>query len=324
MHVARWLNADKASLRLALFTATMLAASLLLAQTPAQAPTASTKAPMQGTLERIRTTGKLTLGYVAVARPLSYRNESGNADGYAVALCRGIAAIVKKELNQPSLSVQFVPVGADALDAVKDGRIDLLCVPLQPTLSRREKVSFSIPVFASGNSILMRKDAPAAFRDLIEGRYDKEGPLWRGSPRLQVLNERNFAVVAGTSAERLAKERKLELNVTSVITPVPDFQTGLQRVLDGQSDALIAERSVLLDLAKRDPSGKDVIVADRLFDREALALAMPRGDEDFRLLVDKTLSRLYRTGKIEGVYERHLGAPNTVTREWFRLMAEPE
>ena len=51
---------------------------------------------------------------------------------------------------------------------------------------------------------------------------------------------------------------------------------------------------------------------------------MRRGDEDFRLLVDKTLSRLYRTGRIDGIYEQHLGKPDKATREWFRQFAEPE
>lgn len=314
MHIARWLTADKASLMLGLFAAALLAPSQLLAQT----------VPGSSTLERVRTTGKMTLGYFAAARPLSYRNASGNADGYSVALCRGIAAMVKKELNLPSLSVQFVAIDADPLGAVKNGRIDLLCAPMQPTLSRRAQVSFSIPVFASGTSMLMRKDGSREFRDLVEGRKTDEQPLWRGSPRLAILNQRNFAVVTGSSAERRITERKGELNVTSVITPVPDLRTGLQRVLRGESDAFVGDRSVLLDLAHNDPAGKDLLVIDRLFDHTSLSLAMQRGDEDLRLLVDTTLSRLYRTGRIDGIYEQHLGKPDAATREWFRRVAEPE
>jgi polar amino acid transport system substrate-binding protein len=53
-------------------------------------------------------------------------------------------------------------------------------------------------------------------------------------------------------------------------------------------------------------------------------LPVPRGDEDFRLLVDSTLSRLYRTGKIDAVYEQHLGKLDTSTRNWFQHFAEPE
>jgi len=314
MHIARWFTAEKTSLKLGVFAAALLAPALLLAQT----------APASSTLDRVRTSGKMTFGYFAAARPLSYRNSSGNADGYSVALCRGIAAIVKQELDLPNLSVQFTPIDADPIGAVRDGRIDLLCAPMQPTLSRRADVSFSLPVFSSGTGMLMRKDGSREFREAIEGRKTDEQPLWRGSPRLAALNQRNFAVVAGSSAERRLTERKGELNVTSVITPVRDLQAGLQRVLRRESDAFVGDRSVLLDLAHNDPAGKDLIVVDRLFDHTSLSLAMRRGDEDLRLLVDKTLSRLYRTGRIDGIYQQHLGKPDAATHEWFQRVAEPE
>ena len=283
MHIARCLTAEKASLKFALLAALAVAPSLLLAQTSSS------------TLDHIRSTGTLTLGYFPAAKPLSYKNASGNADGYAVALCRGIAAIVKSELGRPDLSVQFVPVEADAIAAVQTGRIDLLCAPMQPTLARRAKVSFSIPAFAGGTGVLMRKDASKDFRELLEGRTTGYKPLWRGQPQLQALNKRKFVVIAGSMPERRVKARKEELGVNSEISTVPNLQAGLQRVSSGEADAFLADRSVLLDLARNDASGK-VMVVDRVFDHTMLSLAMRRGDEDFRLLVDKTLSRLYRTG----------------------------
>jgi len=312
MHIARWPKVEKASLGLALFAAALLAPSLSIAQSGS------------GTLDRVRASGKITFGYYPAAKPLSYRSASGDADGYAVALCRGIAAVVKKQLNLPNLSVQFVQIDADPTAAVKAGQVDMMCGPMQPTLSRRQSVSFSIPVFVSGTSVLIRKDAPAEFRDLLEGRKTTSPSLWRGSPQLPVLNKRKFVVVDGSSSQRWVMQRKQELNVTSEITPVPNIQAGLQRVLRGESDAFISDRSVLIDLARNDPAGKDVKVIDHLFDVTWLALPLPRGDEDFRLLVDSTLSRLYRTGKIDGIYEKHLGKPDAATRDWFRHFAEPE
>lgn len=309
MHIARCLTVENVSRKFALLAVLALAPTLLLAQAPSS------------TLDHVRSTGTLTLGYFPAARPLSYKNASGNADGYAVALCRGIAAVVKGELGLPDLSVQFVPVGADAVAAVQTGRIDLLCAPVEPTLSRRANVSFSIPAFAGGTGVLMRKDASKDFRELLEGRTTGYKPLWRGQPQLQAINQRKFVVIAGSMAERRVKTRKQELGVNSVISTVPNLQAGLQKVSSGEADAFLADRSVLLDLARNDPS---VIVVDRVFDHTMLSLAMRRGDEDFRLLVDKTLSRLYRTGKINGIYEKHLGKPNAATREWFRQVAEAE
>jgi ABC-type amino acid transport substrate-binding protein len=47
------------------------------------------------TLARVRQAGKLVLGYRTDAQPFSYRDESGNAAGYSVELCKRIAAGVK-------------------------------------------------------------------------------------------------------------------------------------------------------------------------------------------------------------------------------------
>ncbi len=313
MQIARLMATKKFTWSLMLLIAAAMAPSMLCAQT--QAPAAST-------LDRIRASGKITLGYYANARPLSFQDDSGKVDGYAIALCRLIAADVQSKLGLPSLDAVFVPVDAtERYNAVKDGRVDLVCGPSEPTLARRADVSYSIPVISSGIGILVRRDAPAAFRDLLEGRETAARPLWRGSPRLQVLEEKRFAVIGGSTAERLLAERRAELNVNAFISVVPDLATGIRQVVDRRSDGFVADRTVLLDLARRDPSGSQVVVLTRIFDRESLSFVLSRNDEDFRLLVDTTLSRLYRSGKIDAIYEQFFGEPDAAMREWFRKTA---
>ena len=51
-----------------------------------------------GTLDRVKQSGKLTLGYRADARPFSYRDESGSPAGYSVALCGKIAEELKAKV----------------------------------------------------------------------------------------------------------------------------------------------------------------------------------------------------------------------------------
>jgi polar amino acid transport system substrate-binding protein len=58
------------------------------------------------TLERVKQAGKIILGYRADARPFAFRDESGNAAGYAVALCQKIAEQVKAELGLSTLAVE--------------------------------------------------------------------------------------------------------------------------------------------------------------------------------------------------------------------------
>ena len=75
-----------------------------------------------------------------------------------------------------------------------------------------------------------------------------------------------------------------------------DYATGLQMVLDRRAAALFGDRPVLIETAMRSPSARNsCIVLRRTLTREPLALAMRRGDDDFRLLVDRSLSRLFRS-----------------------------
>ena len=278
----------------------------------------------QATMAHARDTGALRLGYLPGARPMTWRNDAGAPEGYAISLCNLIAEAVRLQLKQPDLRVEFVPISSEPTTEIRDGRIDMACTPMQATLSRRASADFSIPVMQGGTGILIRRDVSPDLRNLLEGRKAEPKPIWRGSPRVAALENRNFAVVAGTASERWAQERRRDIGVNFTLTPVQSMQAGLARVVAGDSDALVADRNVLLDLARHGARGNEVMVVEREFDPTSYAFALPRGDDDFRLLVDRVLSRAYRSGKFVQLYSKHFGPPNDSTLTFFRRVAEPD
>lgn len=292
---------------------------------PAVVPTAyAQQAPAPTTtLDRIREAGRIGLGYYADGRPFSYRNESGQAAGYTVALCQEIAEAVQREVGRPDLAVEWVEVTIESrLRAIGQGEIDLLC-GVTATLSWREQVSFSIPVFPGGVGALLRTDAVASLKDILEGREARTGPLWRGSPAV-FLEEKTFAVVGGTAAERWLADRLAEFKIASEVVTVESHSAGLERVLDRSADVVFGDRAILLDAATRHPSANKLMVLDRLFSYEPVALALARGDEDFRLVVDRTLSRLYAAPEFTSLYAQWFGQPGEVARTFFRWNALPD
>ena len=130
--------------------------------------------------------------------------------------------------------------------------------------------------------------------------------------------------MAGTTAEAWLAERKAALGVVSEVAPVASYDAGVERVLTRQSDVFFGDRPILLDAAKRSPSAEDLLVLDRLYTYEPLALALARGDEDLRLLVDRTLSGLYRSGEIGDLYASYFGEPDENALTFFRLNTLPE
>ena len=79
------------------------------------------------TLDRVRSTGTLKLGYRIDARPFSYQ-EPNKPAGYSIEICQNLADMVKSELNLPALNVQWVPVTVEnQLKAVEQHDIDVMC-----------------------------------------------------------------------------------------------------------------------------------------------------------------------------------------------------
>jgi ABC-type amino acid transport substrate-binding protein len=316
MQLTRLLNPGRYRFGIAVFAFAMLTPVFLL---HAQA----VKEPV-GTLARVQKAGVLRLGYYASARPFSYQSEAGKPEGYAIALCQEIIKDLTADLGLPTLAFEFVPVTtADRYALLQQGKIDLLCGPSVETLARRKEVAFSIPVFPGGVGALMRADASAQLRDTLAGREAPFRPQWRASVAL-ALQKRTFSAATGTMVVDWLKSKQSEFKIDAKIIPVESDDVGVQRVLDGSTDVLFGERSILLDAAKRNPSAGKLIVLDRLFTYEPLALALARDDENLRLLVDRSLSRLYRSGTIQALYKQFFGEPGENTLTFFRLSALPE
>lgn len=316
MQLTRQMDSSGKGFKISTFGLALLAlAPLLQAEVKQTAP---------NTLARVQQTGTVKLGYYADARPFSYQDEGGKPVGYAIAICQQIANDLKSELRISSLTVDFVAVNAaDRFEAVKQGKIDLLCGPSVPTVARRKEVSYSIPVFPAGLGAMLRADAPAQIREVLSGREAPYRPLWRGSIGLS-LQKRTFSAVTGTTGLNWLNSKIDQFKIDAKVLPVDSHEDGVQKVLDRSTDVLFGERSILLDAKKRSPSGDDLIVIDRVFTYEPVALALTRGDEDFRLFVDRSLSKLSQSGAIQSLYKSFFGEPDENTLTFFRLSTVPE
>jgi polar amino acid transport system substrate-binding protein len=278
-----------------------------------------------GTLDRIRQNGKVMLGYRADAQPFSYRDESGNAAGYSVALCQAIADGLKTDLGLANLSIEWVPVTIDdRFPAVQQGKVDLLCGAESETLSRRKEVSFSLPIFPSGIGALLAADAPPELQEILERGSPPTKPIWRGSPARTLLEQQTFAVVANTRAVDWLRERAAAFDIDAKIIPVDSYEAGVQSLIDGGSDVLFGDRAILLEAAKRNPAAHDLTLLDRRFTNEPVALVLARGDEDFRLVVDQKLSQTIRSDAFRGLYARWFGEFDQPTARFFRDTVLPD
>jgi polar amino acid transport system substrate-binding protein len=277
------------------------------------------------TLERIRSSTTLKLGYDPDARPFSFEASKGSPDGYAVALCNKVADSLKTELNLPQLNLQWVALENDSRSrAAPDGVVDLVCGAEPVTLSRRKEVSFSLPIFPSGTGAVVSASAPVPLREVLEYGQPASRPVWRGSPARTILEHKTFSAISGTTSERWLSERINTFQLAATVVPASNYQQGIDRVRDGSSSVLFGDLALLMDAAARSDDSGNLIVLKRHFTVQPLALEMARNNEDFRLAVDRALSRTYAGPEFRAFFTTWFGPPDEAIETFFRQTVLPE
>jgi polar amino acid transport system substrate-binding protein len=277
------------------------------------------------TLDRIRASSSLKLGYVPDARPFSFKTDQGQPNGYAVALCNKIADSVRAQLSLPQLNVEWVPLTEDAkARAIQDGAVDLVCGAEPVTLSRRQEVSFSLPIFPSGTGVVLSTSAPLALGEVLASGQPSSRPIWRGSPARTILEHKTFSSIAGTTSERWLSDRIKTFQLAATSVPVESYKLGIERVLDGSSAALFGDMPLLMDAAAHSDDSANLIVLQRHFTYEPLGLELARGDEDFRLAIDRVLSQTYASQDFPELFTTWFGPPDETIVTFFRQTALPQ
>ena len=130
----------------------------------------------------------------------------------------------------------------------------------------------------------------------------------------------------GTTTEAALQATLEELSVGAEVVSVSDHHDGLAMLERDELAAYFADQSILLFLLLNSGVKDQLWLSGRFFTREPYALALARGDNDFRLFVDRSLSRLYRRGAIGQLFTKSFGIakPSQLVEALYLINALPE
>lgn len=262
---------------------------------------------MADTLDKVGESGVFTIGFRPDAAPFSMQRADGIADGYSVALCLEIAKSVAAKLGREEIHVDFKPVTvANRFAALAEGEIDILCGATSVTLSRRETIDFTLFTFVTGASVMVPADSTIANMGDTAGK--------------------RIGVLGSTTTEQALRNTLEGERITAEMVTFDDRPAGLEALLSGDIDAFFGDRELLRGLAEAQDKLDSVRLFSRYLTTEPYALAIPRGDDDLRLVADRTLARLYRTGRLDPIYDRWFAGtePGDLLRALVALQALPE
>ncbi|MEM8684653.1 MAG: amino acid ABC transporter substrate-binding protein [Pseudomonadota bacterium] len=242
------------------------------------------------TLERIAETGVMRIGFVPDAPPLSFSHSDGSAAGYSIDLCQQIAESVRGTLALESLDIEFVPLVSmeDRISAVESGRVDIECGATTVTLSRRERVDFTLMTFITGSAIMSRSDAPI---DTVEDAMGK-----------------TIAAIRGTTTEAVLRQMTEVNRINLTLALIETHDQGVELLNKNEVDGYASDRAMLIGQEFRAENARNRYTLSRgALSFEPYAMMVKRGDVEFRLVADRALAGVYRTAKIRRLHQLWFG-----------------
>ena len=242
-----------------------------------------------GTLKRIADTGQIRIGFVPDAPPMSFLNDDGEPVGYSIALCRSVARAAKEAAGLDDIEVVYRPLVSmeQRLGAVENAEVDIECGATTVTLSRRERVDFTLMTFITGGSVLSLRSAPIN--------------------SVSELGGKTIAVIVDTTTHAALKAY-MELNeMRSTLRIIQTHEEGMVLLDDKKVDGYATDRAMLIGQVHLAENSAAYAITRDAFSFEPYALVTRRGDTEFRLVADRALAKLYRGARIRRIYHDWFG-----------------
>jgi polar amino acid transport system substrate-binding protein len=228
-----------------------------------------TLAHAETTLERIRRTGEVRIGYANEA-PYAYTLPDGRVTGESPEIIR----VVMAKLGAKKVDTVLAEWGA-LIPGLQAGRFDLIAAGMYVTPERRQQVLFTDPHFQVRDTLLVARGNPKHLTSYAA---------------IAKNNDAKVAVMAGTAQYAYARQAGIP---EARILQVPSTIAQLQAVRTGRADAAAGTRLTMKDLAAK--GGKAVEAIDNFNDDPAHigygAFAFRKQDQDLRDAVNAALKQ---------------------------------
>ena len=240
---------------------------------------------LTGTLEQIKKTGLIRIGYRAAEPPISFTGKDGQPVGYHIDISKSIVNAVKKKIGA-DVKCEYVLVTAEGrFKALVENKIDLLCDSTTKTLSRSALVDFTQLTFITGASLMTLKGNTSR----ESGYAGKKIGVMKGTTTAVALKK--LIQETGSGAEMVLFDSKKE---------------AMDALMKKKIDAYSSDQVVLIGLAS-EHRPTEFVIDPQVFSFEPFAFALRRNDADFRLVADREISNLCRSKKIYDIYDKWIG-----------------
>ena len=242
------------------------------------------------TLEKVKSSGVITIGYRESSIPFAYLDSESKPTGFGWEICNRIVENVKKSTGRTDLKVNSQPVtGNNRIPLLLNGTIDLECGSTTNNTTRQSQVAFSINYFYTGTRLLVKTSSQIKTYEDLKGR--------------------KVASTAGTTNFQVMRKLYAARGITFELLAGKDHADSALMLDTGRVDAFAMDDILLFGVRANSANPTEYEVVAESLQVEPYAPMLRKDDPTFKKLVDDTLAGLIKSGEFETLYKKWFQSP---------------
>ena len=247
-------------------------------------------AQVTGTLDKVKSSGTITVAYRESSIPFSYLNADAKPVGFGWEICGKVVDQVKKATGRADIKVATQAVTSqNRIPLMQNGTIDIECGSTTNNAERAQQVTFATNYFYTGTRFLVKASS--------------------GIKSLQDLKGKKVVSTTGTTNFQVLRKLNADQNLGFDLIGAKDHAESALLVQQGRADAFGMDDILLYGLRASAQNPAELAVVGEAIQVEPYAIMLRKDDPAFKKLVDATLAELIKSGEFEAMYKKWFQSP---------------
>jgi len=244
----------------------------------------------QGTIDKVKSSGAITVAYRESSIPFSYLNDNGRPTGFGWEICGKIVDKVKQVAGLNVIEVKSQAVTSqNRIPLLQNGTVDVECGSTTNNSERAKQVTFATNYFYTGTRFLVKANS--------------------GIKDINSLKGKTVVVTTGTTNYQILRKLNTDSNIGFNLIGAKDHADAFLMVETGKADAFGMDDILLYGLRAASKNPAEFAVVGAPIQVEPYAIMIRKDDPSFKALVDGVLADLMKSGQFDAMYKKWFMSP---------------
>ena len=242
------------------------------------------------TLDKIKSSGAITMGVRESSIPMSYTTGDSRFDGYHVEICRMILGDIKDKLGMGTLRINYQPVTSqNRVPLMQNGTIDIECGTTTNNTARAKDVGFANTLYVEEVRIAVKANS--------------------GINSISQLAGKKVATTTGTTSVQLLRKHEKANGVNFDEVFGKDHADSFLLLESGRADAFVMDGSILAGNIANSKNPKEYKIVGEVLSTEPIAIMVRKDDPEFKAAVNEAIAKIVKNGNMPKLWNKWFLSP---------------